>query len=274
VEDFVSEATAPVAGQRSLDYAHRRTAQGHIYFVRNPNGYAVKELATFRVTGSVPQLWDAVSGTVRGVASTSNAETTTVPLEMPAFGSVFVMFLHGVQKAPVAREVAAVSVALGPEWRVSFEAGRGAPASTTMTELTDWSKNADPGIRYFSGTATYRNEFSLTSVPAGGLTIALTDLHEIATVRVNGVAAGTIWALPYRLAIASALLHAGTNSIELQVTNLWPNRIIGDLQPGVTTPITRTNIRKYTAQSPLLASGLIGPVSLTLDGTNHVETTH
>jgi hypothetical protein len=273
-EDFVSHSAAPVAGERPLDYAHRRTGAGDIYFLRNPNAYAVKESATFRVTGSAPQLWDAVSGTERGVAYTANAQTETVVLEMPAFGSVFVMFLHGIEQAPVSREVAAVPVALGPEWRVSFEAGRGAPASTTMTELTDWSKNADPGIRYFSGTATYRNGFSLTSVPAGGLTIALTDLHEIATVRVNGVAAGTIWALPYRLAIASALLHAGTNSIELQVTNLWPNRIIGDLQPGMTSPITRTNIRKYTAQSPLLASGLIGPVSLTLDRTNQVETTH
>ncbi len=268
LEDFTSNAVATTAGERPLDYAHRHTAEGDIYFVRNPNAFDVKERATFRVSGTVPQLWDAVTGSVRGVESTANAGTTSVSLDMPAFGSVFVMFLHGAKTVPLIPKFADVSVALGPKWTVSFEAGRGAPASTTMTDLTDWSKNADPGIRYFSGTATYRNKFDLASVPAAGMTVALSDLHEIATVRVNGVAAGTIWALPYRLAIPSALLHPGTNSIELQVTNLWPNRIIGDLQPGVTVPITHTNIRKYTAQSPLLASGLIGPVTLTLGETN------
>ncbi len=272
-EDFVAEAVAPAVGEQPLDYAHRRTAEGDIYFVRNPNGYAVKERATFRVIGSAPQLWDAVSGTVRGVASTTDAGATTVPLEMPAFGSVFVMFLGDAEKLAALRESAGAPVALGPEWTVSFEAGRGAPASTTMTELTDWSKNADPGIRYFSGTAVYRNAFTLASVPAGGMTLALSDLHEIATVRVNGRAAGTIWALPYRLAVPSSMLHTGRNTVELEVTNLWPNRIIGDLQPGVTAPITRTNVRRYTAHSPLLASGLIGPVVLTLNTEVSVEPT-
>jgi hypothetical protein len=270
-QDFVSDAVAPVAAEKPLDYAHRRTAEGEIYFVRNPNGYAVKEKATFRVSGSAPQLWDAVSGTVSGIAYLTDARTTTVSLEMPAFGSAFVIFPHGTVKVPVASEAAAVPVALGSKWSVSFESGRGAPASTTMTELTDWSKNADPGIRYFSGTATYRNAFSLASVPSGGLTVALTGLHEIATVRVNGVAAGTIWALPYRLAVPASLLRTGRNSIELEVTNLWPNRIVGDLQPGVTAPITRTNIRAYTAQSPLLASGLIGSVTLMLNTPTSVE---
>ncbi len=262
-EDFASEAVAPVAGEQALDDAHRRTAAGDIYFVRNPNSYAVKAKATFRVTGSAPQLWDAVTGTERGAAYTANAQTETVALEMPAFGSVFVVFLRGAETLPVVDRRQGQAVALGPQWAVSFQAGRGAPASTAMTELTDWSKNADPGIRYFSGTATYRNEFSLTGVPAGGMTVALSDLHEIATVRVNGISAGTIWALPYELAIPATLLKTGRNTIELEVTNLWPNRIIGDRQPGVTAPITRTNIRKYTAQSPLLPSGLIGPVTLT-----------
>ena len=135
-------------GSSRWDYAHRRTGAGDLYFVRNPNAYAVKEHVTFRATGS-PQLWDAVTGAVRGVAYTTEYQTTTVPLEMPPFGSIFVMFLRGGDKIPVVSEATALPVALGPRWTVSFEAGRGAPASTTMTELTDWSKSADPGIRYF-----------------------------------------------------------------------------------------------------------------------------
>jgi len=78
---------------------------------------------------------------------------------------------------------------------------------------------------------------------------------------VNGKNAGTIWAMPYRLDI-TASLSAGRNTLELDVTNLWPNRIIGDAQPSATRTYTKTNIRKYTASSPLLPSGLIGPVTL------------
>jgi len=95
--------------------------------------------------------------------------------------------------------------------------------------------------------------------------LSLKELHEICTVRVNGEDAGTIWAMPYRLDITDKL-KPGRNTIEVEVTNLWPNRLIGDAQPGVTQTYTRTNIRKYTAGSPLLPSGLIGPVSLVMVG--------
>jgi len=91
--------------------------------------------------------------------------------------------------------------------------------------------------------------------------LTLTDLREICTVRVNGKIAGTIWAMPYRLDITDSLAQ-GKNSLELDVTNLWPNRIIGDVQPSATHHYTQTNIRKYRADSPLLPSGLIGPVKL------------
>jgi hypothetical protein len=67
--------------------------------------------------------------------------------------------------------------------------------------------------------------------------------------------------MPYRLNITGSLAE-GKNTLELDVTNLWPNRIIGDAQPSATQTYTKTNIRKYTANSPLLPSGLIGPVAL------------
>jgi hypothetical protein len=238
-------------------------AGADIYFVRNPKGSDVKASATFRAGGSAPQLWDAVTGTVSGTPYMAGAGVTTVPLDLPAYGSVFVVFPDGAAALPLAVPVRSEPVALGTSWRVTFQAGRGAPAETAMTELTDWAKSGDAGIRYFSGTAAYTNGFSLPKVPESGLTLALSDLHEIATVKVNGQSAGTIWALPYRLAIPANLLHAGENTLEIDVTNLWPNRIIGDLQPGLTAPVTHTNVRKYTAGSPLLPSGLIGPVTLT-----------
>jgi hypothetical protein len=80
-------------------------------------------------------------------------------------------------------------------------------------------------------------------------------------VRINGKPAGTIWAMPYQLDVTGRLKD-GKNTLELDVTNLWPNRIIGDAQPSNTHAYTSTNIRKYTANSPLLPSGLIGPVTI------------
>jgi len=260
-KDF--EATG--GGALPLDYAHRRTAHADIYFVRNASAAAVHATARFRVAGREPSLWDAVSGAVTRADVVSRGEDgTAITLDLAPFGSVFVVFTDRTPRLKTAvKPAASAEVPLALPWSVAFEPGRGAPAAATMTELTDWSLSGDPGIRYFSGTAAYRSHFQLQLLPEAGLTLSLTELHEIATVKVNGKAAGTIWALPYRLHLPTELLHAGDNEIELDVTNLWPNRIIGDLQPGVTQPVTRTNIRKYTAASPLLPSGLIGPVTLT-----------
>jgi len=148
------------------------------------------------------------------------------------------------------------------QWRISFQENRGAPAGTEqLKSFTSWTEWPDAGVRYFSGTATYSTKFDGSHVPGDRVTLALTGLHDICTVRVNGRAAGTIWAMPYRLDITSDL-QAGRNTIELDVTNLWPNRIIGDAQPSNPHAYTSTNIRKYTSNSPLLPSGLIGPVEI------------
>ena len=148
------------------------------------------------------------------------------------------------------------------QWTIQFQADRGAPAGAQpISSFQSWAGSADPGVRYFSGTATYRTEVEVKPAPDERVFLTLSDLHEICTVRVNGKNAGTIWAMPYRLDI-TASLSAGRNTLELDVTNLWPNRIIGDAQPSATRTYTKTNIRKYTASSPLLPSGLIGPVTL------------
>ena len=260
-KDF--EATGD--GALPLDYAHRRAAHEDIYFVRNPNATAVHGQASFRVTGREPALWDAVTGSMTKPAGITHTEgRTTLTLDLPPFGSVFVVFTDATPRLELSVQPSAkANVPLKLPWSVAFEPGRGAPATATMSDLTDWSASDDPGIRYFSGTATFQSHFSMQAIPATGLTLSLTQLHEIATVKVNGKVAGTIWALPYKLHLQAQLLHLGDNEIELDVTNLWPNRIIGDLQPGVEHPVTHTNIRKYTATSPLLPSGLVGPVTLT-----------
>ena len=155
------------------------------------------------------------------------------------------------------------SETLLPErWTISFEPNRGAPEGTQpVNKFQSWSESPDSRIRYFSGTATYKSEITVKRLKGVRFVLALAGLHEIATVRINGKPAGTFWAMPYCLDITDHLLD-GPNSVELEVTNLWPNRLIGDARPGVAKTYTTTNIRKYKADSPLLPSGLSGPVTL------------
>jgi hypothetical protein len=150
---------------------------------------------------------------------------------------------------------------------VRFAPNRGAPASARFDSLTSWTKSADAGVKYFSGTATYMKEIT---VPAAALSsgahveIDLGAVREIAELSVNGTPIGGIlWKPPYRADVTRAL-HAGTNHLEVRVTNLWPNRMIGDLQPGVTKTYTFTDFRPFSKASTLLESGLLGPVTLEL----------
>jgi hypothetical protein len=145
---------------------------------------------------------------------------------------------------------------------VGFQQGRGAPASAAFSTLSSWSDNSDSGIKYFSGTATYTA--TLDAPPAwfkAGTSqwIDLGDVKNLAEVTVNGTALGIVWKRPFSVD-ATGALKPGANQIEVKVTNLWVNRMIGDRQPDATTKYTFTSPTFYKADSPLLPSGLIGPV--------------
>lgn len=148
------------------------------------------------------------------------------------------------------------------QWSIAFQDNRGAPTGIQkLRSFSSWTEWPDPGVRYFSGTATYRTEIDGAHAAGDHVILVLSDVHEICSVRLNGKPVGTIWAMPYRLDLTADLAN-GKNTLELDVTNLWANRIIGDAQPGNPRTYTSTNIRKYKDNSPLLRSGLIGPVSI------------
>ena len=141
---------------------------------------------------------------------------------------------------------------------MTFTPGWGAPASATFRRLESWSLNSDPGIRYYSGTATYRTRFLLDS-KGSNITLDLGEVREIAQVKLNGKDLGILWKKPFQVALGSAAKR-GWNDLEVAVTNLWPNRLIGDQQLPPEQRRTHTNITKFRADSPLMPSGLLGPV--------------
>jgi hypothetical protein len=257
--------TKPEAGTR-LEFVHRKLADGDLYFIDNRSDRAVKVDAAFRVTGKAAELWRAETAQMARASYQTQNGRTSVPLNIEPWGTVFVVFRKAATAAsftapvPSETELAAVS---GP-WAVKFQPGRGAPESVALPELVSWTSNADAGVKYFSGTGTYTQTID---APASWFTkgakvwIDLGNVKELADVEVNGKSLGTVWHTPFRVD-ASAALHPGENQLTVKVTNLWPNRMIGDLQPGVTNPITFADVKPFKADSPLTDSGLLGPVRI------------
>jgi hypothetical protein len=251
-----------------LDYIHRTDGDADIYFVANRLGRWEKADCAFRVTGKAPELWDAVSGVIRPAAAYSQKDgQTSLPLQFAPYGSMFVVF-----RRPLAQAANAASGRNFPtfstpcpitgSWTVHFDPKWGGPESAVFDQLVSWTQRPEEGIKYFSGTATYHKNFDLPETlrqPGQHLTLDLGDVKNLAEVRLNGKNLGILWTVPFRVDVTDAVKPAG-NSLEIEVVNFWPNRIIGDQFLSPDKRLTRTNIRKLTKDTPLMESGLLGPV--------------
>jgi hypothetical protein len=254
-----------------LDYIHRRDGDTEIYFVANRAPREESVTCTFRVEGRAPELWDAVSGRRRFAAAYTQADgRTSLPLDFAPCGSWFVVFRSPASEHPATGRSNVPpstqhSKLTGP-WQVAFDPQWGGPGTVTFDELVDWTQRDEPGIRFYSGTAVYRTAFQLPDGAAAApgaaeLWLDLGRVRELAEVKVNGQTCGVTWAPPFRLEISEAT-RPGENQLEIEVVNFWPNRIIGDDGLPAEQRLTRTNIRKLTRDSPLMESGLFGPVTL------------
>jgi hypothetical protein len=251
-----------------LDWIHRSTGTGDIYFVANRKDRAEQVRCTFRVGGKRPELWDPVTGEIRSPADVVPAgERTSLSLELPPYGSIFVVFRKGaaVRRKPVIRKPSVLTTIAGP-WMVQFDPKWGGPESPVQfAELESWTKRLEDGIKYYSGTATYVNSFTYSGRPGQVLLLDLGDVKEIAEVRLNGKKIGVAWTRPFRLEITNAVV-TGENKLEIDVVNLWPNRLTGDGQLQPDKRVTTTNVKAYYNLKPasrkLLDSGLLGPVRL------------
>jgi hypothetical protein len=266
--DVAPDVTFRGASDAKLVWIHRRTPEADIWFVANQQERPEELTASFRVSGKAAELWDPATGATTPASYVAASGRTEVPLSLDPYGSTFVVFRRATTATQRTVEPATRTTLLpvqGP-WQVTFEPGRGAPEGAVQFDaLTSWTRSSDPGVRYFSGTASYVTEVDMPSTafrPGQRVELDLGAVKEMAEVLVNGQpVGGVLWKPPYRADITPALTR-GVNRIEVRVTNLWPNRMIGDLQPGVTKTYTFTDFRPFTKDSPLLDSGLLGPVRL------------
>ena len=250
-------------GQQIL-FAHRKLADGDLYFLDNRGNSSSTIDASFRITGKAPELWYSETGKISPASFSIEDGRTTVPLRFEPWGTVFVVFRRPAKESSrmLAKVTETQLATVDGPWKLSFEAGRGAPESITLDKLTPWNESSDNGVKYFSGIGTYTN--TLQAPPSwfkkgATLWLDLGDVKNLAVVTVNGKDLGTVWHAPYRVDATSAL-KPGANEITIKVVNAWVNRLIGDQQPDATTKYTFATLKPYKADSPLLPSGLMGPV--------------
>jgi hypothetical protein len=250
-------------------FVHRRLADGDVYFLSNRTEREQNIDGVFRVSGKRPELWHADTGQTEPVSYRAESGRTKVPLQLAANESVFVVFRQAASEqavtVPARRETPVAT--LSGAWNVRFAPDLGAPEQTTLAQLASWSENADPSVKYYSGTATYNKTIDISAdwLKTGErLTLDLGDVRELAEVSVNGRPLGIVWHPPYKVDVTEAI-RLGANTLEVKVTNLWVNRLIGDQQPGA-KKYTFTVMPTYKADAPLRPSGLLGPVRLLQTG--------
>ena len=194
-------------------------------------------------------------------------------------------------------KVATTQELKGP-WKVSFDPkwfypDEGRNAKISFETLQDWSTHNSTAVKYFSGTALYQRSFDLQDTTQLGnkLCLSLGTVYNMAEVHLNGHNLGVVWCAPWQLEIPRGVLKAKGNSLTLKVCNLWPNRLIGDEQlpedcqwkdaggfegerldkwpawlmdntPRTSGRRTFSTWKHWTKESPLLPSGLLGPVTL------------
>ena len=219
--------------------------------------------------GGKPQYWNPISGQQERCESYKAVEGgTEIALTLAPAGSTFVVFGSDVtltRKANMDQTSSRPTVVIKGPWKISFPEGRGAPASVVFDELKSWTKSQLPGVRCFSGIATYDNTFDVPASllhDAQQLSLDLGDVKEMAEVYLNGKSVGTVWTSPYCVDI-SQHIRPGPNELKIEVANLWANRIIGDYAYPQGGAFTHTNMKSaFNAQSRLLPSGLLGPVRI------------
>jgi len=158
-------------------------------------------------------------------------------------------------------------------WQIHFPPKSGAPDSATFEKLESWSKSQTEGIKYFSGTATYSKQLDIPKEmvsPEQEIYLDLGAVKNLAEVSLNGKSLGILWKPPFRVSL-TGVAHVGSNQLVIKVTNLWPNRLIGDQKIPEAKRVTWAAYSPYTKDSPLLESGLLGPVQLMAIHPNVVQ---
>lgn len=258
-----------IADNAPLLYGHRKDGAADIYFVSNQKDSLIEVYPEFRVNGKQPELWNAVTGTMRDLSAYGQtASGTVVPMKLYPYESAFIVFrkeskTKGKSDLLANYPLPKTIIPLNNGWKAMFDVNRRGPAGPVeFAVLEDITQNKNFDIRHYSGTILYSKDFTLNQIPKGSSVILdLNDVGVMAKVKVNGQYAGGVWTAPYRLDISS-LVKKGENTLAVEVVTTWQNRLIGDSGLPENERKTWTMCNNYKPTDTLQKSGLVGPVSI------------
>ncbi len=273
-----------------IQWIHRRSGTDDIYFVANDSLEDVEQICTFRVTGKVAELWDPLTGDFFALPeATEKNGMTSIHLKFEPAQSWFVVFREQatpgrMNHAPF--ESFDVVQELDLDWELSFDEKWGSPEVFKIDALKSWSEHDDSLVKFYSGTGKYRARFEVDgSGQPKNLHLDLGKVAVVARVTLNGKDCGIAWKPPYRVDVSQAI-KTGENILEIEVVNTWVNRLIGDEHQPLDSKwenwetlaewpdwfeektkrtsgrYTFTSVRHYDDKTPLVSSGLLGPVTL------------
>lgn len=239
-------------------FRHRSTGSSEIYWLNNRSVDPTTASISFRVAGLEPMKWDPISGETEQVSYEIKDGKTEIPLDFESWDAFFIVFegKAAANKLELTSQKEEEVLAIQSPWKVDFEG-----SETEFERLSSWSENPDEDIKYFSGTASYKTSFSFSQKEANKeYVLDLGSVKNMAEVILNGENLGVVWKTPFKLDVSKALKQ-GENQLEIRVVNTWVNRLIGDAQEGGEKS-TFTTMPFYQSNSPLVESGLMGPVRL------------
>lgn len=251
---------------KNLRFVHRILPDGEIYWLANLSDETKDITASFRTSGRRPVVWNAENASAGPVGYGFSDGRTDVRMKLTPYQALFVILAEDtdVRAVNLPETVDETMLEIATPWTVGFQPERGASESATSDRLVSLTESKEAGIRYFSGAATYSNIFRFDRKSGKGkaaVFLDLGDVKDLAEVTVNGKNLGVFWNAPFKVDITDALRY-GKNTVEIKVVNMWHNRLVGDVQPGMTEKVTYTQMEFFKQDEPLLPAGLIGPVRL------------
>ena len=253
----------------SIRYTHRTSMHWEIYFVSNKTNETVTTDCFFRSGEENASIWDPISGKTYNLDGLSfNDNRWKAELKFEPFQSYFVVFdkRNTIDISNSFYKEESVIMTINSKWNVAFDKKFGGPERTVFEELSDWTNHGEEGIKYYSGIASYSNIFDLPEdfdIGEDNIIIDLGSVKNMARVVLNGQEVGILWTYPWKLDITDKLVEKN-NRLVIEVANLWINRLVGDekLKLEGKKGYTFTTYNPYDANSPLVPSGLLGPVTI------------
>lgn len=263
--DFIAKE---VNGTRAakISWTHRMGSSFDIYFISNQEDSERVVTLSLRVKGKVPELWGPVTGSIRQATNWSIRNgRTDLPVHLDPNGSLFIVLQKPTTITEAKKGINWIQTkSIQPvegNWTVAFDPAFGGPKKPLQFDhLSDWTTYTDSSIRYYSGTAQYTKTIKFhKTAERKQVWINIGKVNNLADVYINGRFIQTLWTPPFKTDITNAL-EEGENTIRIDVTNTWANRLIGDQHLAPEKRITYTMYPFKMEGRALLPAGLIGPV--------------